>query len=305
MADRPVPFAGSDDELAAALQDLAGHIAVPSAAVPTAGDPARLARLRIEADAARRGPMGGLIRRPHIRPLRRGLLVGLVAVLAIAAVAGAIGLGVPGIRIVFGPAPSSIASAPGSTGAGASGSSSPGSSSPHPSGPSPTTPGGSASGLLGSGLGLGTPIPASTAGSVTGITVVLPPDASIGPPASAWLLDRRVSFVWPAGPALPPMIDPAIGLILTEFRGTLEPGYFQKVLGPGTTIETVRVRGTTGWWVSGAPHEFVYVDATGQPVFDSRRTVGDTLMWSDGTITFRLESALDRAAAIALADSLR
>lgn len=305
MADRPAPFAGSDVELGAALRDLAGHIAVASAAVPTAGDPARLARLRIEAGGARRGRFGSLIRRPHIRPLRRGLLVGLVAVLVIAAVAGAIGLGVPGIRIVFGPAPSSIASAPGSTGAGASGSSSPGSSSPHPSGPLPTTPVGSASGLPGSGLGLGTPIGTATAGSVAGITIVLPPDAMIGPPASTWLLDRRVSFVWPAGPALPPTSDPAIGLILTEFRGTLEPGYFQKVLGPGTTIETVRVRGTTGWWVSGAPHEFVYVDADGRPVFDSRRIVGDTLMWSDGTITYRLESGLDRAAAVALADSLR
>lgn len=300
MADRPVPFAGSDDELAAALRDLAGHVAVPSAALPATADPARLARLRIEAGAGRRGRVAGLIRRPHLRPIRRGLLVGLVAVLAIAAVAGAIGLGVPGIRIVPGPAPSSVATAPGSSAAGATGS-----PSLNPSGTSPTTPVGSASGLPGSGLGLGSPIGTATAGSVAGITIVLPPDALIGPPASTWLLDRRVSFVWPTGAGLPPTSDPRIGLILSEFRGTLEPGYFQKVLGPGTTIETVRVRGTTGWWVSGAPHEFVYVDADGQPVFDSRRIVGDTLMWSDGTITFRLESGLDRAAAIALADSLR
>lgn len=293
MTDRPVPFAGSDDELAAALGDLARHVAVPSTAAPTSADPARLARLRIEASTARRGRAGGLTRRLQLRPLRRGLIVGLVAVLAIAAVAGAIGLGVPGIRIVPGPAPSSIASAPGSNGTGATGS------------PSPSTPDGSAAGPPGSGLGLGSPIGAGTAGSVAGITIVLPPDASIGPPAATWLLDRRVSFVWPAGPALPPTGDPAIGLILSEFRGTLEPGYFQKVLGPGTTIEAVRVRGTTGWWVSGAPHEFVYVDADGQPVFDSRRIVGDTLMWSDGTITYRLESGLDRAAAIALAESLR
>lgn len=288
MTDRSVPFAGSDDELAAALRDLAGHVAFPSTAVTMAADPARLARLRIEAGVAGRDWIGRSVRRPRLRPLRRGLLVGLVAVLAIAAVAAAIGLGVPGIRIVPGPAPSSLATAPGS-----------GSRSPSP------TPPGPASGLPGSGLGLGTPITAATAGSVAGITVVLPPDPAIGPPAATWLLDRRVSFVWPTGPGLPPTGDVAIGLILSEFRGTLEPGYFQKVLGPGTTIETVRVRGTTGWWVSGAPHEFVYVDATGRPVFDSRRIVGDTLMWSDGTITYRLESGLDRMAAIALAESLR
>ncbi len=295
MTDRLVPFAGSDDELAAALRDLAGHLAVPSAGAPTApltADPARLARLRIEAGAAR-----GWIRRPHVRPLRRGLLVGLAAVLAIAAVAGAIGLGVPGIRIVPGPVPSSGASAPGS-------SAPPSSSPPALASPSPIPPPGSASNLPGSGLGLGTPIVAATAGSVAGIAIVLPPDPAIGPPASTWLLDRRVSFVWPAGPELPPAADPTIGLILSEFRGSLEPGYFEKVIGPGTTIEPVRVRGTTGWWVSGAPHEFIYVDAAGQPAFDSRRTVGDTLMWSDGAITYRLESGLDQAAAIALADSL-
>lgn len=291
MTDRPAPFAGSDDELAAALRDLARHLAVPSTAAPTSADPARLARLRIEANATRRGWTGTVTRRLQLRPLRRGLMVGLVAVLAVAAVAAAIGLGVPGIRIVPGPAPSSIASAPGPSGT-ATGS------------PSPSTPDGSAAGP-GSGLGLGTPIAAGTAGSVAGIEIVLPPDAALGPPASAWLLDRRVSFVWPAGPALPPTGDPAIGLILSEFRGTLEPGYFEKILGPDTTIEAVRVRGATGWWVSGAPHEFVYVDADGQPAFDSRRIVGDTLMWSDGTITYRLESGLDRAAAIGLAESLR
>ncbi len=293
MTDRPVPFAGSDDELAAALNDLARHIAVPSTAAPISADPARLARLRIEANAARRGRAGSVTRRRQLRPLRRGLMVGLVAVLAVAAIAAAIGLGVPGIRIVPGPAPSSIASAPGSNGTGASGS------------PSSSTPDGSAAVRPGGSLGLGTPIAAETAESVAGIGVVLPPDAAIGLPVTTWLLDGRVSFVWPAGPALPPTGDPGIGLILSEFRGTLEPGYFQKVLGPGTTIEAVRVRGTTGWWVSGAPHEFVYVDADGQPVFDSRRIVGDTLMWSDGTGTYRLESGLDRSAAIALAESLR
>ncbi|HUQ79042.1 MAG TPA: hypothetical protein VM427_09275 [Patescibacteria group bacterium] len=227
-------------------------------------------------------------------------MVALLALLAIAAVAGAIGLGVPGIRIVFGPASTLAPVEPGSSGAGASDRRS-------TSGPSssPTTPGGSPVNLPGSGLGLGTPIAAGTAGSIAGITIVLPPDASIGPPVGAWFLDQRVSFVWRAGPTLPATRDPSIGLILSEFRGTLEPGYFQKVLGPGTTIEAVRVRGTTGWWISGAPHEFVYVDADGRPVFDSRRNVGDTLMWSDGTVTYRLESGLDRAAAIALAASLR
>jgi len=65
------------------------------------------------------------------------------------------------------------------------------------------------------------------------------------------------------------------------------------------------VDGVTGYWISGAPHEIVFVDEHGYPVFDSRRIVGDTLLWARGDVTYRLESGLDQAAAIALAHSLR
>ena len=41
--------------------------------------------------------------RPATRPLRRGLVLALAALLVLAAIAGAIGFGLPGLRIVFGP----------------------------------------------------------------------------------------------------------------------------------------------------------------------------------------------------------
>jgi hypothetical protein len=40
-------------------------------------------------------------------------------------------------------------------------------------------------------------------------------------------------------------------------------------------------------------------------VFDSRRIVGDTLLWARDGITYRLESALGMDAAVRLADTLR
>jgi hypothetical protein len=49
----------------------------------------------------------------------------------------------------------------------------------------------------------------------------------------------------------------------------------------------------------------VFVGANGQPVFDSRRIVGDTLLWARDGVTYRLESGLDEAAAVALASTFR
>ena len=72
-----------------------------------------------------------------------------------------------------------------------------------------------------------------------------------------------------------------------------------------TTVTSVKVGGADGYWISGAPHDIILVDPSGEPVFDSRRSAGDTLIWSVGDLTSRLESALGRGDAIALAESLR
>jgi hypothetical protein len=154
-------------------------------------------------------------------------------------------------------------------------------------------------------MGLGDPIAVADAVTSVDVPLRLPTAPGVGSPASAWLLAGRLSFVWPVSGMLPSTREPGVGLILSEFRGSIEPDYFQKVVGPDTTITAVSVDGVTGYWISGAPHEIVFVDVNGYPVFDSRRIVGDTLLWARGDVTYRLESGLDQAAAIALAGSLR
>lgn len=324
----------SDDELGAALRELGLALAVPGRATtlaaadspagvsstaadgaapdPAGSDPARRARQRIEAARGRRPAtspvrpvswLGGRSSRELRRPARRGLVLGLAAVLAVAAVAGAIGFGVPGIRIVFGPAgspPSSASPAP------------VGSPGPTPSPLATRSQGGSSasvsappSGPLGTGLGLGTPIAIGDAADAAGIPLRLPPDPPFGDPVSAWDLDGRVSLLWPAAPDLPPLREQGIGLILGQFRGSIDPGYFGKVVGSGTVIDAANVGGATGWWITGEPHELVFVNPSGEPVFDSHRIVGDTLIWAVGDVTYRLESALGRDATIRLAESLR
>jgi hypothetical protein len=65
------------------------------------------------------------------------------------------------------------------------------------------------------------------------------------------------------------------------------------------------VNGAPGYWIEGAPHFFMYLDPSGKQIEDTYRTVGQTLVWTSDGITFRLETGLDRDAAIRLAASLR
>jgi hypothetical protein len=298
MADRRVFAQLPDPDLAAALRDLGSSLAWPGPS-PVAADPARRARLQIEAVPRRASWRGFLHASGRRRRLRPALVLGLLAALAVGAIAGAIGLGLPGIRIV--PAPPATATA--SASATRPGPSPRPSASPSPSPSVGPTVAPSSFGPLGSGLGLGELIAVDAAAGEATVPLIRPAD--LGDPATAWILDGRVSLVWPTGTDLPPLGEPRLGLILTEFSGTVDPGYFEKILGTRTTVTPVHVRGVTGYWIAGDPHEIVYVNASDEPVFDSRRIVGNTLLWSDGGVTYRLEAALDRTGAIALADALR
>jgi hypothetical protein len=298
MRDPAARMPIGDVELEAALRDLGGALAIPSPADRgTWLDPAARARARIASgDVPRRWGRGWLVH-PAGLPLRRALALAAIAILAVAVIAGALGLGLPGIRIVQ--APSASPGASGLAPSGVAPSGSPAGSTAAP----PASP--TISGPPGTGMGLGDPIAVADASAAVDIPIALPTAAGVGPPVTAWILDGRLSFVWPTSRSLPPTREPGIGLILSEFRGSIEPEYFQKVLDPATTLTAVTVGDVTGYWISGAPHQIVFVDRYGQPVFDSRRIVGDTLLWARGDVTYRLESGLGREAAIALAESLR
>ncbi len=291
MIDRTSLARLSDAALERGLRELGTDLAVPASGPGIGDDAAARALRRIEAGAdrptRRLWPSGA-------RPVRWALIAAVIALAILAAIAGAIGLGLPGIRIV--PAPSGLPLGSSATVAPPA-SVRPGSSaSPEFTGPA----------LLGWNLGLGTSVEVARASAAVDFPVALPAaSAGTGAPAAAWLLDGRLSLVWPTGPALPATQEAAIGLVLGEFRGSLDSGYFQKIIEPGTTLTVVTVGGTTGYWIAGTPHEIVFVDPSGIPVFDSHRLVGNTLLWAKGDVTYRLESALDRAAAIALAEAIR
>lgn len=279
MTDQPMRLASRDDaSLAALLRASADAIAWPTASPSGEPDLATQVRVRLAAAPPRaaRGPWATW------RPVRRSLLLALVALLTLAAIAGAIGLGLPGLRLILGEP----------------------SASPPPSvAPSRTPP----PGPLGSSLRLGDNVTLDQVESLTGIPPELPTDPAIGPPDATYVdrvRENQVAFVWAAGETLPETREPGIGLILMRFEGTVDDGFRQKLIGEGATVEPVTVDGRRGYWVTGEAHFFFYVGKAGGVIDDGRRWVDDALAWTDGAVTYRIESALGRDATIELAESL-
>ena len=295
MTDRPMTRF-DDAALEGALRVLGAAIDWPVAApitpsgAPVGPDVATRVRVRLTDPDRRRARRAWSPRR--WRPLRRSVVLALAALLILAVIAGAAGLGLPGLRFLFGggptlppnPSPSASASSP---------------STPSPT-PFETTP-------LGAQLRLGESVPLDTVESRTGIPVHLPSDPRLGPPSTVWIDASRanqVGYVWATSPKLPETREPGIGLVLMRFDGTIDRGYYDKVIGTGTKVEPVQVDGHDGYWVSGDPHFFYYVRSGQIAVDESRRWVGDALVWSDGVTTFRMETALGKDATISIAETI-
>jgi hypothetical protein len=291
-----------DGALETALRSLATSIDWPTAAPLTADgatagpDIATRVRARLvagERPRARRSwwDLGG-------RRVSRALVLAIVALLALAIAAGAVGLRLPGLRFIFGEPPSSVLPSPTlpvGTSSGASGASRPT--------PTPTLPP-----ITGMTLRLGKQVSLDEVEALTGVPVRLPVDDRLGTPDSVWVdpaKSDQIAYVWAADADLPQTSEPGVGLVLMRFEGATGDEYYEKAIHGGTRLSMVDVGGRDGWWISGDPHFFFYRDAQGRFVEDDRRWVGDALVWTDGTATYRIESALGRDATIALAESIR
>jgi hypothetical protein len=273
------------DRLELALTDLADAIAfpVPSSAFAS-GVRARIEAAPVPAEPAWRRWRRWASAPGGTRPVRRSLLIAVALLLVAATVAAAIGLGLPGIRILFGPPPVATPS-----------------STVPPSGPA-------ASLEPGATLGLGERVDVDVVAQRATFPIRFPTDPLAGKPDTAWIDPTKagqVTLVWRTRPDLPATFDPRIGMLLGQFNGLLDPGMITKFIDSATGVERVRVGGNPGYWISGDPHFFFYETADGRVVDDSRRWVGDTLLWTEGGLTYRLETALGRETAIRIAESLR
>ncbi|MHB8510077.1 MAG: hypothetical protein ACYDGR_15790 [Candidatus Dormibacteria bacterium] len=163
--------------------------------------------------------------------------------------------------------------------------------------PSPT-PGGA--------LQLGTPTSLNGARTRLNFPVALPTTLAV--PSAVYLSSvppgGELSLVYAPAPGLPEAHSSGVGLLLTEFRGTLAPQFFGKILGPGTLLKEVDVAGTRGYWITGSPHAFFYQQVGGNPTDEPLRLADNTLLWEKGGVTFRIESGLDLDAALRVANGI-
>lgn len=112
-----------------------------------------------------------------------------------------------------------------------------------------------------------------------------------------------VSLVYQPSPDLPKTKETGVGLLITQFEGRLNPDLVKKEVGVTSTVQPVDI-GDGGYWLEGAPHTIMFLDAHGQIQEDTIRLAGNTLVWEEDAVSYRLESSLDLDEALKLARSM-
>jgi hypothetical protein len=131
--------------------------------------------------------------------------------------------------------------------------------------------------------------------------------ARLGTPAAVYAGEPSadsVTLLWGPGPGVPEVAGTGVAVLLTEMAGTTGRALIEKHLGPDTTLETVTVGDNVAYWIAGGQHELWYLDPDDRARPDTTRLAANTLLWEVDGVTFRLESRLERDAAVALARDL-
>jgi hypothetical protein len=103
---------------------------------------------------------------------------------------------------------------------------------------------------------------------------------------------------WAAGDRYPSIPGTAWGLVVLQTRGPSEVTV--KDVDRFEDLRRVRVHGRMAFWID-APHQLVVITDDGPRSFAVR---GNVLIWSDGAVTFRMETSLPLREAVALAESV-
>ena len=150
----------------------------------------------------------------------------------------------------------------------------------------------------GQSLGLGAPV--TFANAQSGVAWKIAAPTALGRPDEVYLAlpptgpsGGEVTLYYKSGPVL-----------VTEARGSVNEQFFLKTVGPDTTIENVDVNGHRGWWISGAPHTFVFTDANGNPYFDTLRLATNTLIFDDNGTVIRIEANISKPRALSIANAM-
>jgi hypothetical protein len=161
---------------------------------------------------------------------------------------------------------------------------------------------------LGTGLNLGEKLPLEQAQARVPFRILLPDLPELGPPDAVYLrsgnFDPQVTLLWHARPGLPKARETGEGLLLTQFRATVDADFIKKITFQTTRVEFLTVKGGNGFWIAGPPHQLSFLDADGKLLPDTIRLAGNVLLWEQGELTLRIEGNLTKAAALRIANSV-
>jgi hypothetical protein len=171
------------------------------------------------------------------------------------------------------------------------------------------TPSPRPSGPIGQRLGLGSPTTLADARDGVTWPVLLP--SSLGTPDEVYLQTTadaptggEVTLVYGPGTGLPVAGETGASVLITEARGQVDEQFFGKIIAGGTTVTPVTVAGNQGWWISGAPHVFFFIDSSGQVRSETLRLATNTLVLNVGGTVVRIEGNLTEQQAEQIAASL-
>jgi len=173
-----------------------------------------------------------------------------------------------------------------------------------PSFQSPRPPSGA---TVGERLGLGRQVTLPEAQATVPYGISYP--QALGTPDAVFLIEppgqHAVTLVWWPRSGLPEAGHTGVGALVIEVPGKVQSDFFLKMLGPDAALEAVQVNSNPGYWISGKPHGFFFLDPNGTPQEDTFRLAGNTLIWNQGSVTVRIESALDKDQTLGLAATMQ
>lgn len=158
------------------------------------------------------------------------------------------------------------------------------------------------------GSDLGREVSPEEARRIAGFELAVP--TALGPPDRVWVDETEVAFeptltavrvvsAWPAGAGLPEIPRTGTGALLMQFEGDWEVASKQVSAETNRFGEAV-VDGRAAFWTTGE-HQLTLVRG------DEARSLlvtGNVLIWQEDGFTFRLETALPKRQAIAIAGSV-
>lgn len=132
-----------------------------------------------------------------------------------------------------------------------------------------------------------------------------------GPTSVFWLVppsNGQITMAWKPQKDLPKTGDPRVGLLFTQFRGTAS-GRPVMTKSPASALsssklEPVMVSTSPGWFISGPKH-LVYISDDAGNRTETARLAGNTLLWTLGEFTYRLEGNFTKDIALRLAKSVQ